>query len=354
MDEPCITYEELQQIPKSEYVFLGQGTFGRAYKLRDVVVKVMILVGPAKVRMFLAETDTWKELAANPGLAPYMPKFCWSNLVQNHGYIVQRYEEVKSLYDYIVEARDATGALVNPIPYKLGISLFHNLIKGLDALYKAGYVHRDIKPGNILVRTGLAESDPLWGVPMFIDFGVACKMPCKERLRVGTQRFFPPNWLPLERRYETYGINIEKNTANRRGKSQFKNISNIVAPSYTRKKLLRMKTQPAAMPPNYSLKSDIYALAITLEDLFNSIDWRGHEARKAGYYGRIQRFKMRMISELAAQKARGDLNSMAEALAEFKGSFFQADAPRVAEAPERNRNPLPEPQPKRRPPGNSP
>ena len=53
-----------------------------------------------------------------------------------------------------------------------------NLRKALDEIHAAGILHLDIKPDNIWVRRD--------GSVQFLDFGLACKMPCRGKHFVGT------------------------------------------------------------------------------------------------------------------------------------------------------------------------
>ncbi|WP_257285833.1 protein kinase, partial [Endozoicomonas sp. SESOKO1] len=70
---------------------------------------------------------------------------------------------------------------------------FFQAVKGVSTLFRAGYLHHDIKPDNILINDE--------GVVKLCDFGLAEKMPGKEKKRFGTVLY-----MPLEKLYklETY------------------------------------------------------------------------------------------------------------------------------------------------------
>lgn len=76
----------------------------------------------------------------------------------NTAYIVMDYEQGQSLRDYL---------LANPDPPSevFLLSIVIPILMGLRKLHKEGFLHRDIKPGNIYLREN--------NVPVLIDFGAA-------------------------------------------------------------------------------------------------------------------------------------------------------------------------------------
>ena len=77
---------------------------------------------------------------------------------------------------------------------EIGICIFEQVLSGLSVVHKAGIVHRDIKPGNIIVSR---DRMPMVKI---VDFGIA-KNPSteKERLKItntgeviGTPRYMSP------------------------------------------------------------------------------------------------------------------------------------------------------------------
>ena len=73
----------------------------------------------------------------------------------NTAYMVMRYEEGKSLHELLPR----WGTLEEQDLLKIVVPI----LGGLRAVHAAGYIHRDIKPGNIFVRVD--------GSPVLIDFG---------------------------------------------------------------------------------------------------------------------------------------------------------------------------------------
>jgi serine/threonine protein kinase len=102
------------------------------------------------------------------------------------GYMVMDYEKGESLYQML-----RRGAQLDEARLK---GILMPLLEGLQAVHAAGFLHRDIKPGNIFVR----ES----GSPVLIDFGAA-------RHAIGGQTksltsVLTPGYAPLEQ-YSTDG-----------------------------------------------------------------------------------------------------------------------------------------------------
>ncbi len=72
-------------------------------------------------------------------------------------YMVMEFVEGDALMDWIKPRR--------PLPEAQAAALIAPLLDGLQVVHKAGFLHRDIKPGNIYVRED--------GTPVLIDFGSA-------------------------------------------------------------------------------------------------------------------------------------------------------------------------------------
>ncbi|QFG25256.1 protein kinase [Actinomadura sp. WMMB 499] len=97
-------------------------------------------------------------------------------------YIVTRYVEGRSLQDAVREGRVADGAAL----WRIAVGT----AEALEAVHRAGVVHRDIKPGNVLLEGG---------EPVVIDFGISQGVG-DTRLtgtgaRAGTWRYLSPELL---------------------------------------------------------------------------------------------------------------------------------------------------------------
>ena len=97
-------------------------------------------------------------------------------------YMVMEYVEGDALPDWLKPRR--------PLPEAQIAALAGALLDGLEVVHSAGYMHRDIKPGNIYIRS--------YGSPVLLDFGSA-RQKSQELTAIVT-----PGYAPFEQ-YHTQG-----------------------------------------------------------------------------------------------------------------------------------------------------
>ncbi len=294
-----IKYRSNTKTPEVEE--LGKGSYGSVIRYKDWVIKEMKLPSDLHRTLFESEADTLAALSKIEDLRDFIPNFCWSAITETRdlGIIVQKYEPVVTLYQVIHSAGKAAAKAV--------YETIKNLIRGFELLHMAGYVHRDIKPGNILIRKGGGAKKY---IPIIIDFGFACPMPCPDRGRKGTPGYIPMNWI-AETEGKTSGKGFRRENMYlipRRNKKGYELAyeGRIPANVTLRKKV---KTQPYKMYPEYSKYSDNYALFTTLYQLYQKAEWTGHEDWRDEIIRKLQTFLSQSVSQLAAQFARNS-NSM--------------------------------------------
>src|SRR5262245_10380009 len=100
---------------------------------------------------------------------------------ENQPFIAMEYVEGETLYDLIKRRA--------PIPLNRKIQLMSELSAGLQYAHRAGIVHRDIKPKNVMLD---AE-----GVVKILDFGIARTMDSRASLTrpgtlIGTLNYMAP------------------------------------------------------------------------------------------------------------------------------------------------------------------
>jgi serine/threonine protein kinase/formylglycine-generating enzyme required for sulfatase activity len=142
---------------------LGKGGFGLVYLAYDehldrpVAVKVphdRLISQPADVEAYLAEARTVARLD-HPGIVPVYDVGSTEDCAC---YIVSKYVEGTNLVARIKERR---------LNYRDAAKLVATIAEALHYAHRQGLVHRDVKPGNILI-----EKD---GKPYVVDFGLALR-----------------------------------------------------------------------------------------------------------------------------------------------------------------------------------
>ena len=138
---------------------LGEGGMGVVHLARDpegrpVAVKVLHPLGPEGVnarKRLAREVETMRRVRS-----PYVAEVLDADVAGEFPYIVTRFVPGPTL-DEMVRTR---GPLSGPGLRRLA----HGMAEALTAIHAAGVVHRDLKPGNVM----LADDRPI-----VIDFGIA-------------------------------------------------------------------------------------------------------------------------------------------------------------------------------------
>lgn len=181
---------------------LGQGGFGITYLAEDtnlnqqVAVKeylpteVAVREGDFSVHPVSenhSESFTWG-LERFVDEARTLARFDHPNIVRvlsvfemnNTAYMVMRYEQGRSLQQML--AKRAT------LGEERLIGMLFPILEGLERVHAAGFVHRDVKPGNIFIRED--------GSPVLLDFGSA-RQSLGEATRTLTT-LVSPGYAPFE------------------------------------------------------------------------------------------------------------------------------------------------------------
>lgn len=135
---------------------LGTGGQKAVYHVRhpeygDVALKIGQTTSPSSLLRIEREVGILNDIES-----PYYPaQYEFNTYSENRFSIIEEYVESVPLSGCLDEYSDITKALV----------LLWEIVIGLDVLWKKRIVHRDIKPGNILIKNS--------GKPVIIDLGIA-------------------------------------------------------------------------------------------------------------------------------------------------------------------------------------
>ena len=188
---------------------LGAGSFGVTYMAREIAIDRLVAIkeympsgiaarnpNDSSVRPISSadsEEFEWgldrfqKEAATlvsfrHPNIVPVF-RFFPAN---GTAYMVMEYQQGSSLAELLIAGKKFTEGEIYEI--------IDPLLEGLERVHATGFLHRDIKPGNIYIRDD--------GSPVLIDFGAA-RQAMGERSQNLT-RIFTPGYAPHEQ-YETSG-----------------------------------------------------------------------------------------------------------------------------------------------------
>ncbi|MCP3166771.1 serine/threonine-protein kinase [Myxococcus qinghaiensis] len=180
--------------------FLGQGGMGQVFLAydpllrRNVALKFVKGGDPELARRFLSEARAQARVRHERVCEVYEV-----GEVQGRGYIAMRYVAGQSL-----------GQLAPSLTPEQKVLVLRQAAEGVHAAHRAGLVHRDIKPGNILVER--TEDGDF--APFVMDFGLARDWREEGGLHgvvMGTPQYMAPEQAKgdtarLDRRVDVYGL----------------------------------------------------------------------------------------------------------------------------------------------------
>ncbi|CAD8178069.1 unnamed protein product [Paramecium octaurelia] len=175
----------LNRYSYSENDELGRGAFGRVYKGFDsktnkpVAIKFMSLDGlfdQQLIENFKQEMSIMKEFNH-----PNIVKLLDYKMDPQQNIVVFDYCEGGDLSKYL----DKNGSMLDEYT---ATQILIQIVNGFREVIAKGYIHRDVKPANILIQNGLFK---------LADFGFATKVATNELLdqQVGTPLYMAPQLL---------------------------------------------------------------------------------------------------------------------------------------------------------------
>jgi len=166
---------------------LGRGGMGAVYKARDlslgrdVVLKFPRVAGNREQQRFEREARAAAALD-HPNLGTVYDV----GTHRDRPFLVLAYYDGETLAERLQKG---------PLPWRLAVTIARQLLDGLVAVHGAGFVHRDVKPANVLL--------PASGGTKLVDFGLAWHPELShltaEGLAVGTLAYVAPEQLRGEK-----------------------------------------------------------------------------------------------------------------------------------------------------------
>lgn len=172
---------------------LGQGSYGAVFKgthlaTGEIFAIKVIQNDTATIKKETHLIDDLRcDLTDIQGVdfKQFVPCFYDSGSEEDLYYIVTKFIKGKSLKDFILEdILTKSTAEANVIREKL----IDELINKLGELHKIGIFHQDIKDENIMIEEGTHK-------PVYVDFGLSCRLDDSECPKRGTPYFLPPEIL---------------------------------------------------------------------------------------------------------------------------------------------------------------
>jgi sulfatase modifying factor 1 len=208
---------QLDQLPSGTVIdnryeveaFSGQGGMGVVYKVRDRRngdVLALKMLRPEKVSDEILRELSQSE--ARTGLYLYRKGVVHDNIAATYDmgvwspaggqavpYFVMQFVAGPSLQTLLDEARRQQSLLPpeQVFRYLLGVA------SGVAAAHKAGVIHRDLKPGNVLI-------DAATDTAKVTDFGISVRQGVSTRERKAVQEFSTSLWAAPEQKAENHAV----------------------------------------------------------------------------------------------------------------------------------------------------
>lgn len=281
---------------------LGEGAQGKVYKLGNFVFKTIAFRNPQQLNRFDAEAAVLRALSGNAKLKDFLPGFCWAQRTPETGYILQRFEPVIPLDKFLTNLK-SEGKKWN---IAIGGPYILNLVKAMNEIHRIGILHRDIKPGNLLVRLGTPEQQKK---PLIIDFGLTCQSRYCEDFEVGSIGYFAPNFFPSEKLVKSFTKTLAIPRTVRRATAAGEEIVEHVV----EQKHMRTLNE---FPGIFSSKhTDNYALAQTIEEIMEHIGWpeKAKAIKENLQSERVFQARTGVLANLTARRSRAHAAAFREA-----------------------------------------
>ena len=141
---------------------LGEGRFGITYRATDRLGNSVVIKTPRDVGLKVWESQRLQELFMKEGIK--LAKCHHPHIVQ----VKELFQEVKAnciVMEYI-DGTTLDKRTLKVLSEKEALLFIEQIGQALIVVHGQGFLHRDIRPGNIMIRSGKPEA-------VLIDFGLA-------------------------------------------------------------------------------------------------------------------------------------------------------------------------------------
>jgi serine/threonine protein kinase len=169
--------------------YLGEGVFGRVYEAHDPLLKRTVALKVAKPEQLAGQKRVerfQREARAAANLQhPHIVAVFDSGSEGGFHYIASAFVPGRSLAAILEELPRSKR-----LELREAVQIVRKLAEALGYAHKQGVVHRDVKPGNVMLRDD--------GEPMLMDFGLAAMRDETEKLTVAGQFMGTPEYTAPE------------------------------------------------------------------------------------------------------------------------------------------------------------
>jgi serine/threonine protein kinase len=181
--EPRFSVQEVTEVLGEEVQFLGRGAFGDTWRAGSTAVKIICVDGYPEARL-QREVEGLSRVDS-PNVVKLLDTFA-----------VSLGDSLRPALKFEYIAGGDLASVVNQEKWptiKEAEALLRGLLSGVESLHRASTIHRDIKPGNIVLRNGD------WASPVLLDLGLAKQLDASTITvypgHVGTYLYMAPEQL---------------------------------------------------------------------------------------------------------------------------------------------------------------
>lgn len=167
---------------------LGAGGMGVVYEVRDPVLPRTLAL--KLIKQNLASANARERFLRE---ASVLAKIQHPNVVKVHK--LGKTHEGPYIVEELIPGRPLSEAMDDDLPFELVARVTRDLARALGAVHAQGILHRDLKPGNVILREN--------GSPVLLDFGLAREVDAETLTKTGQPLGTPAYMSPEQARGTT-------------------------------------------------------------------------------------------------------------------------------------------------------